>query len=341
MRRSAAYLQLEKVQKLKAIIVSNPGEEPQLNWDSVPDVDYDPTEVLVQIRATAVNRADLAQARGEYPPPPGVTAILGLEMAGDIVAVGKAVRGWKVGDRVCALLSGGGYAERTAVHQDMLLPLSDQWSYADGAAIPEAWYTAFVNLVIEGGLRAGETALIHAGGSGVGTAAIQLAAFEGASVFVTAGTEAKLTLCRELGAALAINRKEQDFLEEVLTETDDQGVDLILDPVGGLYLSRNIHALKPLGRLVLIGLLSGTSGELNLGLLLGKRLRLIGSLLRIRSLEEKISITRRFSERYLPAFHSGSLHPVIDSVFSITEAQAAHSYVQNNKNIGKVILEVD
>jgi tumor protein p53-inducible protein 3 len=325
---------------LKAIIVGNQGDEPQLNWTSVEEVAHGPNEVLVEIKATAVNRADLAQARGAYPPPPGVTDILGLEMAGEIAAVGEAVRGWNVGDRVCALLPGGGYAERTAVHQDMLLRLPDHWSYSEGAAIPEVWYTAFVNLVLEGSLRAGETTLIHAGGSGVGTAGIQMAAYEGASVFVTAGTEAKLSVCRELGASLAINYKEQDFLEEILAATDDQGVDLILDPVGGLYLSRNIHALKPLGRLVLIGLLGGTSSELNLGLVLGKRLRIIGSTLRVRPLEEKISITKRFHDRYWPALHTGTLRPVIDTMFSITEAQEAHRYVQNNKNIGKVILEV-
>lgn len=326
---------------MRAIIVSNPGEEPELNWASVQEVEHGPAEVLVNIRATAVNRADLAQARGTYPPPPGVTDILGLEMAGEIVAVGEAVQGWDVGDRVCALLPGGGYAERTAVHQDMLLRIPNHWSFAEGAAVPEVWYTAFVNLVLEGGLSPGETALIHAGGSGVGTAGVQLAAYEGASVFVTAGTEAKLSVCRELGASLAINRKEQDFLEEVLSATDDQGVDLILDPVGGLYLSRNIHALKPQGRLVLIGLLSGASGELNLGLVLGKRLRIIGSTLRIRPLEEKIGITKHFNDRYWPAFQAGELRPIIDTVFPITEAQAAHRYVQKNKNIGKVILEVD
>lgn len=326
---------------MKAIIVSNQGEEPELEWASVGEVEHGPTEVLVQIKATAVNRADLAQARGTYPPPPGVTDVLGLEMAGEIVAVGEAVRGWNVGDRICALLPGGGYAERVAVHQDMLLRLPDNWSFAEGAAIPEVWYTAYVNLLLEGALGPGEITLIHAGGSGVGTAGVQLAAYEGATVYVTAGTEAKLSVCRGLGASLAINRREQDFLEEVLTATDDRGVDVILDPVGGLYLSRNIHALKPLGRLVLIGLLSGPSAELNLGLVLRKRLRIIGSTLRARPLEEKIGFTKRFRDRYWPAFHAGELRPIIDTVFSITEAQAAHNYVFNNKNIGKVILEVD
>ena len=312
-----------------------------MTWGPAEEVEHGPAEVLVRIRATAVNRADLAQARGAYPPPAGVTEILGLEMAGEIVAVGEAVRGWTIGDRVCALLSGGGYAEKAAVHQDMLLRLPDNWEFIQGAAVPEVWYTAFVNLMLEGSLAAGETTLIHAGGSGVGTAAIQLARLEGASVIVTAGAEAKLAVCRELGASLAINRKEQDFLEEVLAATDDRGVDLILDPVGGRYLSRNIHALKPLGRLVLIGLLSGASSELNLGLVLGKRLRIIGSTLRIRPLEEKIAITRRFRDRYWPAFQSGELRPVIDTVFPIAEAQAAHMYVRDNKNIGKVILAVN
>jgi putative PIG3 family NAD(P)H quinone oxidoreductase len=306
----------------------------------VADVACGPEEVLVAVKASAVNRADLSQARGAYPPPPGVTDILGLEMAGEIVEMGDKVRGWRIGDRVCALLAGGGYAERAAVHQDMLIRVPDDWTFAQAAAIPEVWLTAFVNLFIEGGLQAGETVLIHAGGSGVGTAAIQLAREAGATSFTTAGAESKLETCRELGAALAVNYKEEDFLERVKEVTDGEGVDLILDPVGANYLEQNLMALKPNGRLVQIGLLSGAKAEMNLGLILGKSLKVIGSRLRPRSLEEKISITSQFQSRFWSLMESGTIKPVIDTVFPMPEAQAAHQFVRENRNTGKVILSL-
>lgn len=325
---------------MNGIVVGGGKEEPVLRWEDVADVTYGPEEVLVNIWATAVNRADLMQARGLYPPPPGASEILGLEMAGEIEALGESVTGWQVGDRVCALLSGGGYAEKTAVHQDMLLKLPDDWSFAQGAAVPEVWLTAFVNLFQEGSLQAGETVLLHAGASGVGTAAIQLAKSAGGRVFVTASQEAKLTRCRELGADLAINYKEQDFLAELLSATSGEGVDLILDPVGGSYLDRNVQALRLFGRLVNIGLLGGGRGEMNVALLLSKRLRLIGSTLRSRPLSEKIDITRQFKSQFWPKLLSGELKPIIDTTFPIQEAQAAHQYVRENRNIGKVILKV-
>lgn len=323
---------------MKAIVVRRGEGVPELVWEEVEDVSYGAEEVLVDVRASAVNRADLSQARGNYPPPPGVTDILGLEMAGVIVEKGEKVRGWQVGDRVCALLAGGGYAERAAVHQDMLMRLPEDWSFAQGAAVPEVWLTAFVNLFIEGGLQAGERVLIHAGGSGVGTAAIQLAREAGATSFTTAGAEEKLEACRELGAALAVNYKTEDFLERVMETTGGAGVDLILDPVGADYLMRNLIALKANGRLVQIGLLSGGQAEMNLGLVLGKSLRLIGSRLRSRPLAEKISITRQFQSRFWPLMEDGTIVPVIDTVFPMPEAQQAHQFVQENRNTGKVVL---
>ena len=325
---------------MKAIIVKQLAGIPTLEWGQVADVSYGPQEVLVNIRATAINRADLAQAAGNYPPPPGVTDVLGLEMAGEVAAVGQGVEGWQPGDRVCALLSGGGYAEQVAVHPDMLNRLPDSWSYAQGAAVPVEWLTAYVNLFLEGGLAAGEVVLIHAGGSGVGTAAVQLAVAAGATALVTAGTAAKLASCQALGAALAINYKEEDFLEHVLEYTAGAGVHLILDPVGAAYLARNLRALRENGRLVQIGLLSGQKAELNMGLVLGKSLRLIGSRLRPRSLAEKIEITSGFGERFWPLLVNGTLAPVIDRVFAVQEAQEAHQYVYQNRNIGKVILDV-
>lgn len=325
---------------MKGIVVKQVNGQPVLSWEEVLDVTFGPEEVLVEVQATAVNRADLLQARGGYPPPPGASQILGLEMAGVINAVGEAVEGWKPGDRVCALLPGGGYAEQVAVPAGMLLRLPDKWDFVQGAAVPEVWYTAYVNLFLEGDLKPGETILIHAGASGVGTAAIQLARITGAKVFVTAGRADKLSACHDLGADLAINYKEADFLEEVLAASDGQGVDLILDPVGGAYLERNIKALRPFGRLVNIGLLSGGRGELDMALLLRQRLHIIGSTLRNRPPAEKIQITRQFEAGFWHLFRTGELKPIIDRVFPIQEAQAAHAYVAQDANIGKVVLSL-
>jgi len=325
---------------MKAIVVNKSDDLPVLEWREVADPAYGPEDVLVEVRATAVNRADLLQARGLYPPPPGESAILGLEMAGVIAARGDAVEGWRIGDRVLALLPGGGYAQQAAVHHRMLIGLPDNWSFSEGAAVPEVWLTAFVNLFKEGALQGGQSVLIHAGASGVGTAGIQMARAAGATVYVTAGTDSKLARCRELGAELAIHYKEQDFSEAVLTASQGKGVDLILDPVGGAYLDRNLNCLKENGRLVNIGLLGGRIAEMNLGALLGKSLRVIGSRLRSRPLEEKIQITREFKMRFWPLLENGRLCPVIDRVFRIEQADAAHDYVKHNRNIGKVILEM-
>jgi putative PIG3 family NAD(P)H quinone oxidoreductase len=296
--------------------------------------------VLVDIKATAVNRADLLQAQGVYPPPRGESEILGLEMCGVITAVGDAAEGWQVGDRVLGLLAGGGYAQQVAVHPRMLIRLPDSWSFVEGAAIPEVWLTAFSNLFLEGTLQSGEKVMIHAGGSGVGTAAIQLAYAAGAAVYVTAGTKAKLEKCRELGASLAVNYKEQDFFKAVMDKSEGEGVDLILDPVGAAYLTQNLNLLRENGRLVNIGLLGGMTTEINLGTLLGKGLRIIGTRLRARPLTEKIRITREFEKRFWPMLEEGKFQPVVDRVFPIEEAQAAHRHVRQNQNIGKVVLEM-
>jgi putative PIG3 family NAD(P)H quinone oxidoreductase len=325
---------------MKAIVVEKTENEPALIWREVPDISPRPGEVLIDIRATAVNRADLLQAAGLYPPPAGESEILGLEMAGVVAAVGDAAAGWQVGDRVMGLLAGGGYAQQVAVHPQMLIRLPDNWSFAEGAAIPEVWLTAFSNLFLEGDLKQGETVMIHTGGSGVGTAGIQMARQAGATVHVTAGAPAKLEKCRELGAALAVNYKTQDFFEAAMGATDGQGVDLILDPIGAAYLNQNLKLLKVNGRLVNIGLLGGSTAELNLGAVLGKSLRILGTRLRARPLAQKIAITRKFQERFWPLLQAGELKPVIDRIFPIAEAQAAHSYVRENRNIGKVILEI-
>ena len=326
---------------MKAIIVRMQNNAPVLEWKDAPAPAMGSDEVLVDIKATAVNRADLLQAQGLYPPPPGVSEILGLEIAGVISTVGKDVESWKTGDRILALVPGGGYAEQAVVHHEMLMPLPPDWSFNQGAALPEVWLTAFLNLFIEGGLQKGEPVLLHAGASGVGTAGIQMAHAGGAEVFVTAGTEQKLDACRKLGADLAINYKQQDFLTEIRRATQEKGVDLILDPVGGAYLDNNLQALAENGRLVNIGLMGGATAELNLGLVLGNSLRIIGSRLRPRPLAEKIDLTRQFQKRFWPLLESGKLQPVVDRIFPIRRANDAHDYVRQNRNTGKVILEVE
>jgi putative PIG3 family NAD(P)H quinone oxidoreductase len=325
---------------MKAIVMKPGDKAPRMVWQEVRNISIGPGEVLVAVRASAVNRADLLQAQGQYPPPPGVSDILGLEISGVISAVAEDVDGWTVGERVLALLPGGGYAEQAAVPSGLLMRLPDGWSFAQGAAVPEAWLTAFLNLFIEGRLVAGESVLIHAGASGVGTAAIQMARAAGAVVFATAGSAHKLEACRRFGAALAIDYRHQDFAVEIKAHSEGRGVDLILDPVGAAYLNRNIEVLAPGGRLVNIGLMGGRRAEIDLGKILGRSLRLIGSRLRHRPVAEKIGITRQFEERFWPLLSTGRLTAVIDRVFSVTEAEAAHAYVRENRNIGKVILEI-
>jgi putative PIG3 family NAD(P)H quinone oxidoreductase len=317
---------------MHAIVVRGDRQNPTLHWETVPDPQPRPEEVIVNVRAAGVNRADLHQARGAYPPPPGASEILGLEMAGIVEGTGE---------RVCGLLPGGGYAGKAAVHREILLPLPDDWTFVQGAAVPEAWLTAFVNLFFEAGLREGETVLIHAGASGVGTAAIQLANDAGATVLATAGSFDKVSRCIELGAHHAFNYKEQDFAAETLTHTGGKGADVILDCVGGSYLAKNIQSLARFGRLVNIGLLGGAKGELNLGTVLMKRLRIIGSTLRSRSRQEQISITKAFRQRYWDKLTSGHFQIVIDRTFPIQEAQEAHRFVEDNRNIGKVVLVIE
>ncbi len=325
---------------MKAITVEQRDGKPVLIWVEAPDVEYGPDEVLIDVKASAVNRADLSQARGNYPPPPGVTDILGLEASGVIAAMGAEVENWRVGDRVCCLLPGGGYAEQVAAPAGMLLTLPEDWTFEQGAAIPEAWLTAYVNLFGEGKLQEGETVLIHAGGSGVGTAAIQLARKAGATVFITAGTEEKLNTARELGASLAINYKEADFAKEVNSFTGGEGVDLVIDPVGATHVGRDLAILRAGGRLIVLGLLSGVQAEINLAHILGKSLHIIGSRLRPRSVDEKIAITQGFADRFWSLFERGELAPVIDRVFPLPQANDAHEYVRQDRNTGKVILSL-
>jgi tumor protein p53-inducible protein 3 len=326
--------------RMKAIQVQSEQPGNPLAWQEVDDPVLRRGEVLVDIHATALNRADLAQRAGNYPPPPGAPDILGLDMAGRIARVGEEVQGWQVGDRVCALLPGGGYAERVAVPYRMLMPIPHGWSYAEAAGMPEVFFTAFANLFMEAGFAAGETVLMHGGASGVGTAAIQLVKKAGGRMIVTAGTQEKVARCRALGADLAINYNEQDFREEVQRFTQREGVDIILDIVGAPYLARNLSLLRLKGRLVLIATLGGSAGEIDLRQLMAGRLRVIGSVLRSRSLEEKVAIREQFMEQFWPSLVEGRIKPVIDRVYAIEQAEAAHQYMAQNRNTGKIILQV-
>ncbi len=323
---------------MKAIIVQTEAKDRPLLWQEAPAISFGPDEVLVNIHATALNRADLMQRAGNYPPPPGAPETLGLEMAGEIAAVGEAVSGWQVGDRVCALLPGGGYAEQVAVPHQMLMALPAHWSFEQGAAVPEVFLTAFVNLFMEAGLQPGESVLIHGGASGVGTAGIQMARQAGCRVITTAGTEEKIAYCQQIGAELAINYREDDFVGKILDTVG--GVDVILDIVGANYLESNLNLLKLKGRLVFISTLSGSRTQIDLRYLMGKRLRLIGSTLRARSLAEKTEIKERFMAQFWDSLLSGAINPVIDSVYPIEQANDAHEHMRQNKNIGKIILKV-
>ena len=324
---------------MKAILVKGDGSG-DLVWGDAPAPTYGANDVLVDVHATAVNRADLLQRRGFYPPPPGESEILGLEAAGVVSAVGATVTRVKVGERVCALLGGGGYAEQIAVHESMALRMPPGLDFVQAAAIPEAFYTAFVNVVQEAELAVGERVLIHAGASGVGTAAIQVVRAFGATALVTAGSDDKIARCTALGAVAGVNYKRESFAERIAALTEGQGVDVILDCVGGSYLEGNLGSLRSRGRLVIIGLMGGTKADINLGPLVARRLRVIGSVLRSRSLAEKIAITDAFRTEVLPLFARGELQPIVDKVFPIAEAAAAHDYVAANQNFGKVVLRV-
>lgn len=323
---------------MKAIVIQTGQDGHPLAWQDVPDPDYTADEVLVDIHASALNRADLAQRAGMYPPPPGASQILGLEMAGEIAAVGANVTAWKVGDRVCALLPGGGYAERVNVPQGMLMPIPDSWSYHKAAAIPEVFLTAFVNLFMEAGLQDGETVLIHGGASGVGTSAIQLAREAGCQIFATAGTAEKTATCERLGAEIAINYNKEDFAERIKAVTD--GVDVILDIVGADYFARNIDLLRLKGRMVFVATLSGAKTSLDIRKLMGKRIKLIGSVLRSRALNEKLTIKANFMNRFWSLLEQGTIEPIIDKVYPIEQTAEAHEFMRTNQNIGKIILEV-
>lgn len=322
---------------MKAIVVDS--ESLKINWSDVPDPEPGVGEVVIDIHASAVNRADLLQRAGNYPPPPGAPAYMGLEASGVISELGEGVSSWQIGDRVCTLLSGGGYAERVAAPASLLIRIPDDWDFEKAAAVPEVFYTAFLNLFVEGALLEGETVLIHGGASGVGTAGIQMAKKAGCRVLVTAGRFDKIEFCKGLGADIAVNYKEQDF-ETAIREASPGGVDVILDIAAAEYLKPNMKLLKTRGRLVIIALLTGTISEIDLSVLMRGRQRVIGSVLRSRSLEEKVDVHDRFEKCFWPDLVSGRINPVIYKTVPIQDASDAQAILENNENIGKVILKV-
>ena len=324
---------------MDAITIPRSGGPEVLTWQTVPDPEPAPGEVLVDVTASAVNRADLMQRQGFYPPPPGAPPYPGLECSGRIAALGDGVTGWEVGDEVCALLSGGGYATRVAVPAGQVLPRPASVSLRDAAGLPEVACTVWSNVGQLAHLSKGETFLVHGGGSGIGTHAIQVAKALGATVLCTAGTPEKLARCRELGADVTIDYKTEDFVERAREETV-AGVDVILDLMGAKYLARNIEALAANGRLAIIGLQGGAKAEIDLGMLTRKRAQVIGTVLRARPAAEKAAIVAAVRERVWPLVDSGAVVPVIDRVLSLRDAAEAHRVVEAGDNIGKVLLAV-
>lgn len=299
-----------------------------------------PEQILVRVRASALNRADTLQRKGMYPPPEGESDILGLELAGDVEAWGDGVQGFSKGQRVFGLVGGGGYAEYALIDHQMAMPIPEGWSYTEAAAVPEVFFTANETVFVLGALLGSESVLIHAGGSGVGTAAIQMAGHIGAKVYITAGSEQKIERAMALGADAGINYKTDDFAEEIMRLTDSQGVDVVEDFLGASYLSRNLSVLRSGGRLVLVALMGGAKAEIDLGRVLRNRLQIFGSVMRSRSLEDKRAITSRFRERWLPPLIEGRIKPIIDSVFPLENVVLAHEAMEANKNFGKIILAI-
>lgn len=327
---------------MKAVIITRPGGSEVLALEERPRPEPGVGQVRVRVRASALNRADIMQRQGNYPVPAGVPAdISGMEYAGEIDALGHASTLWKVGDRVMGIVGGGGHAEYLCVHEREAMPAPSTLSWEQAAAIPEAFLTAYDALFRRIGLRAGETVLIHAVASGVGTAALQLALVVGARPVGTSRSAGKLEKAKELGLEIGVDASGEDWVAQVEKSIGVDRVHAILDLVGATYLEANLRLLAPLGRIVVVGLTAGAQGQLNMGILLRKRLTMVGTVLRARAIEEKIELAREFSERIIPFFDAGRLHPVIDRVFSFEEIRAAHELMESNKTFGKIALRWD
>jgi putative PIG3 family NAD(P)H quinone oxidoreductase len=324
---------------MRAVLITQPGGPEVLQLGNVATPEPGPDQVRVRVHATAVNRADLLQRRGHYPAPAGVIPdVPGLEYAGEVDALGSSVTRWRLGDRVMGIVGGGSYAEAVVVHQDEAIPVPPALSLEAAAAVPEAFLTAFDALQSRLHVRAGESVLIHAVASGVGTAASQLAKQSQCYVFGTARSRWKLGRVRALGVDVAIDTAHEDFVEEVRARTNGRGVDAIVDLVGGDYLGRNVQAAAALGRIVVVGLVAGATAPLDMRMLLNKRLTIVGTVMRARSLSEKIEVARLFAREALPLFETGVVMPVVDRVMRMPDAAEAHRIIEANQNFGKVVL---
>ncbi len=326
---------------MRAAVITEPGGPEVFRVQELDDPQAGPEDVLVDVKATALNRADLLQRKGGYPAPPGILAeVPGLEFAGVVVEAGVRTVGVSQGDKVFGLLGGGGYASRVVTHHRMAMPMPANLNFVQAAAIPEVFFTAYDALFNHCELKMGESVLIHAVGSGVGTAALQLARNAGAYVFGTAGSADKLAKAAELGLNVGINYKEQDFAQVIKDRTNGAGVNVVLDMIGEPYWERNLASMSLKGRLVLVGLMGGDKVQTSLGALMPKRLRITGTTLRARPLEEKIAITQQFQKHVLPLITAGRIVPVIDRDFPLDQVTQAHEYMESNANFGKIILTV-
>lgn len=325
--------------RMRAVIAPEPGGPEALRVVTRPVPSPGPGELLVKVAATSVNAPDVQQRRGRYPPPPGASDVLGLDVAGEVVALGAGVDGWGVGDRVCAVITGGGYAEYALVPAAVALAVPERLTLQEAAAIPEVFTTAFDNLLVRGELAAGDTALVHGGAGGVGSAAIQLAVRAGARVIATAGSARKRGACERLGAMAAVDHAG-DWPAAVRDLTEGRGVDVVLDLIGARYLAAHVDLLAADGRLVVIGTQGGARAELDLWAVMSRRLTVRGSTLRARPLEMKAALAERMRREVLPGFDDGSLRPVIDRVVPLEEAAAAHAALEAGEHVGKIVLAV-
>jgi len=323
---------------MQFVTVTHPGEPDVMTMSQGAIPTPGPRDVLIQVAAAGVNRADIAQRRGSYPPPPGASPILGLEVAGTVAACGSAVERWHVGDQVCALVAGGGYATYCVAPEAQCLPIPDDFSMVEAAALPETFFTVWTNVFQRAHLAPGESVLIHGGAGGVGITAIQLAHAFGARVIATAGSNAKCDTCLQQGADLAVNYNTHDFVEVIKRHTNGNGVNVVLDVIGGSYLPRNLTALAPHGRLVQIAFLENRTANVDLSLVMTKRLTITGSTLRPRSVAEKGEIARELREHVWPLLERGIIRPLIDSTFPLEHVVAAHELMESRGHIGKIVL---
>ena len=326
---------------MRAVTASEPGGPEVLTLSELPDPEPGPGDLVIDVAATAVNRADLLQRQGFYPPPPGASEVIGLECSGTVSAVGPEAGDWQVGDEVCALLAGGGYATRVCVPAGQVMPVPDGIDLVTAAALPEVACTVWSNVFMVAGLQPGERFLVHGGAGGIGTFAIQLASAVGARVLTTAGSAEKLAICTDLGADVAINYREDDFVEAVREATGGHGADVVLDNMGASYLGRNVEVLATEGRLVIIGMQGGTKGELDISVLLRKRGAVVATALRSRPTAEKASICAAVTEHVWPLVADGRIRPVVHTTLPLSEAGDAHALMEAGDNVGKILLTTD